>query len=367
MQKRNRIVFVAPNLSSFINSDIQVLKSTFDVEVMIYQWSKKVLTPALILYQFVRFITSYLRTDAIVVSFGGYWALVPVLFGKIFNIPSVVILHGTDCAAMPSIKYGTLRKSLLKKICHIVYNNAYMLLPVSESLISIKNSYSSNTAEEDQGILRFFPNLQTPVKVIYNGLDQTVWKPESQIERIPNKIVTVISENQLMRKGGDLILQVAPEFEDYDFHTIGMNKPVNLGPLPQNVIFNGKLKPEELKFNYLSATFYLQLSMFEGFGLSLCEAMLCGCIPIGSSVNIIPKIVGNFGYIVESRKTEVLKETLHKAFESPVHDLEAARKHIISNFALSQRSDQLIQTIEELIKNHGCNSSIQKIKLSAQD
>ena len=43
---------------------------------------------------------------------------------------------------------------------------------------------------------------------------------------------------------------------------------------------------EKLRNYYSKSQFHFQLSMYEGFGLALCEAMLCRCIPIGSSVNM---------------------------------------------------------------------------------
>jgi hypothetical protein len=76
--------------------------------------------------------------------------------------------------------------------------------------------------------------------------------------------------------------------------------------LNNNVFFLGKLTPENLRHYYLSSQYYLQLSVYEGFGVSLCEAMLCECIPIGSSVNIIPEIIGDSGFILEKESIDEL-------------------------------------------------------------
>ena len=68
----------------------------------------------------------------------------------------------------------------------------------------------------------------------------------------------------------------------------------------------GRLNPKQLREYYSKSRFYLQLSNTEGFGVSLCEAMLCECIPIVSSVNMLPEIVGDTGFILETRDSSML-------------------------------------------------------------
>ena len=71
--------------------------------------------------------------------------------------------------------------------------------------------------------------------------------------------------------------------------------------LPENVKFLGKLTPDELKKYYNKTQFYLQLSNFEGFGVAICEAMLCKCVPIVSDVNFLPEIIGDSGFVLRKR------------------------------------------------------------------
>jgi glycosyltransferase involved in cell wall biosynthesis len=87
--------------------------------------------------------------------------------------------------------------------------------------------------------------------------------------------------------------------------------------------------------------FYLQLSISEGFPNSLCEAMLCECIPIGSNVGGIPQIIGNSGRIIGNRDITLIKhEILHlSGMEEDGRELlgENARKRIIENFSIEKR------------------------------
>ena len=50
-----------------------------------------------------------------------------------------------------------------------------LICPVSESFTKAKNEFHENQSEINQGILSFIPDLNTPFKVIYNGLDIDFW------------------------------------------------------------------------------------------------------------------------------------------------------------------------------------------------
>lgn len=71
--------------------------------------------------------------------------------------------------------------------------------------------------------------------------------------------------------------------------------------MPENVVLMKKINQDELINQFQAHEFYAQLSMFEGFPNALCEAMLCGCIPIGSSVSAIPDIIGETGFILDKK------------------------------------------------------------------
>jgi glycosyltransferase involved in cell wall biosynthesis len=103
-------------------------------------------------------------------------------------------------------------------------------------------------------------------------------------------------------KGGDLILDIASRNKHLRFYIAGCIKEDFEGiDVPKNLNFSGFLTKDELREEYSKSLFHFQLSIFEGVGLSLCEAMLCGCIPIGSSVNEITKIIGQSGFILEKK------------------------------------------------------------------
>jgi glycosyltransferase involved in cell wall biosynthesis len=344
---KNRILFVTPYENGFIENDFIILSKKNIINKNIYDWQIAQNTPIYLLRQFVYLLLNINKNDKIIIEFAGYWSLLPSLFGKILSKPVMVICHGTDCASLPSLKYGSFNKRFLKTFCKLTYKLADIICPVSDSLIKTKNTFHNNEREELQGILAFIPNLKTPFKVIHNGIDIDYWKSENN-DKIPNSFLAVFSKNQFYLKGGDLILEVAKELPNYTFKIAGTEKPKNLNNIPRNVIFLGKLRKERLKEEYKISEFYFQLSTFEGFGLSLCEAMLNGCIPIGSSSNIIPEIIGESGYVLKERKSHKLKIIINKALDSENKKIMAnkGRQSIMERFSLKNRTKKLLQIIE---------------------
>ena len=349
MNNQKTILFVTPILNNFVLNDLGILTSEYKVIQNTYDWYRKYLTPFFLIHQFFFIAINIARINKIIIEFGGYWSLIPSLFGNLFDKKTIIICHGTDCASIPSLKYGSLGKKYINFFCKISYRLADLICPVSESLIKVENNFHINIKERKQGILNFFPSLNTPFKVIYNGLDIEFWK-DNKYKKRKNTFVSVLSEKQYFLKGADLIYELAIKFKNYNFEIIGLEQPNFLDNVPENLTFSGKIKQKNLIKKYYQSEFYLQLSSFEGFGLSLCEAMLCNCIPIGSSVNMIPEIIGNNGYILKERDINKLFEIIKIATNSKNKNImrKKARNSIIERFKLTSRKKILLHTLKNL-------------------
>ena len=106
------------------------------------------------------------------------------------------------------------------------------------------------------------------------------------------------------------------------------------------------MTPEELKVLFNQSQFYLQLSNTEGFGVALCEAMLCECIPLVSDVNFLPTIVGDSGFVLKKRNSDMLVDLINMALNSDIIHLEQkARKRIKDNFSVNKRKKMLLSVL----------------------
>jgi len=71
------------------------------------------------------------------------------------------------------------------------------------------------------------------------------------------------------------------------------------------------------------------LSNFEGFGVAICEAMLCKCVPIVSDVNFLPEIIGDSGFVLRKRDKKMLIVLLEEAMSSKIEELSNLSKERI--------------------------------------
>jgi glycosyltransferase involved in cell wall biosynthesis len=343
---KSRIIYIAPRLNTFTSADINFLSEKYDVLVSTFDWKKKSLLLFFAIRQVFFLLLNIFRVKTIVISFGGYWSFLPSLFGMVFRKNVYIILNGADSAYIPELKYGFLKKgTLLYWMCRKSYEWADILLPVSDSLIKTENTFIP-LQNPKQGILNHFPDLKTPWEVIPNGLNVDMWFRDESIIRDKNSFLAVFSSHQLYLKGADLISEMAERFPDYKFYIIGITESDVMSP-KQNLKLLGRKSPEELREYYNHCQFYFQLSASESFGIALCEAMLCEAIPIGSSVNIIPQIIGNAGFILAQRDAKLLSEIIQKAVNtSDLNSLgKKGRKSILERYPIEKRIERLTSII----------------------
>lgn len=351
-----KIIYTYPKKSSFINTDIELLSKHYKVKTQNLDWGnpKKLLWNWLLQKLFL--LKNIRKTKAIIISFAGYFSLIPVIFGQIFGIKTFLILNGTECVSFPEYHYGSLRKPLLRFFVKYSMKWATKLLPVDKSLIYQEPIFDENIKIKKQGVKAFFPSIKTPFSVIPNGFDTHFWNSNNRISEKQGFITVVATNNKstAIFKGIDLILKMAEIYPNQQFTIIGVSKDAQQEfTITDNVHLYSFVDKETLQKLYKKHLFYMQLSINEGFGCALAEAMLCGCIPIISNAGALPNVGGKNAFIVNHRTVENVTKMFEKVLLLSKEEKEMAskeaRNHIFTNFGIEKREELLLEEINKIV------------------
>jgi glycosyltransferase involved in cell wall biosynthesis len=342
------LLYFFPVVSTFIKKDINLLSRHYRVLTKGLTDNKSRL-PVYLFRQFLFLIAHVFRSDLLICRFAGYHSVLPVVFGILTGRKVLIVLGGTECHKFPSINYGAQLRGLYRHAINFSMRNATILLPVHESLIECNYDYDEVGAPK-QGCKVFCQRLNTPFRTIYNGYDEKVFY-YTGVGRVKNSFITVASNfngAEYYRKGADLIVEVARLLPECHFTIIG-NKKDPIKNLPKNISIIPAVPNEQLKDHFSRAEFYLQLSLAEGFPNALCEAMLCGCIPIGANTFGIPDIIADTGFLLKKKSHMGLKIILDSALKSDKNKLSnKAIDRIRTKYPIQRRETEFSKLIHDL-------------------
>lgn len=315
-------------IPTYAQKDFDLLKEDFQVTSFSFSFLK---IPTL--------IGEIYKSNLVFIWFGGEHAFMTALITRFIKRPIVVVLGGFEVAFEKDVKYGFMRNPLLRFMVKYVLKKADRVIPVGESLI---------TDAKKHMVL----NLKN-IQALPTGYDVKFFKPKGEKENIAMTVALCPDWNRVRLKGIDTFVEAANHLPNIKFLVIGiqdeaMEKLKEI--IPKNVELYGPLFQEELIKYYQKAKVYCQLSMREGLPNTVCEAMLCECIPIGTNVDGIKTAIGDAGYYVDFGNVTDAVNTIKKAIDSSNNLGKKARERIKNNFSDGIRKEKLIKLFLELIK-----------------
>ena len=302
---------------------------------------------------FIYLITNIRRIHLCYCWFSDFHSFLPTLFARLFRKKSILIVGGYDAVSLPEIDYGLFYKNAWRRLLGTVsFKNANQIIAVDSSLIRSINSYVDERGLQ-VGVAHFVKNIENKCHTVPTGYDYNKWKRLAGIkkEKIVLSIGAVYDKRNFQRKGFDLLIEIAKEMPHVRFTIIGLMDEAFEHARQissSNVAVLGYVPNDDLINYYSCSKVFCQLSLTEGLPNTLCEAMLCECVPVGSNVNGIPKAIGTCGFILKKRDKSEAKKLIKQAFEADEKMGKLARTRIIEKFRLELRSNAILNLIDKL-------------------
>ncbi|MCB0770200.1 MAG: glycosyltransferase family 4 protein [Flavobacteriales bacterium] len=338
------IVYVYPKRFHFVAKDIDALSRDQVVLEHGFLSGPVWLVPFDLVRQLLFLLVAKAKGVKVVLAhFAGFHTTLPVLLG----FRTHIIVAGSDACSFPGIRYGSFRKPMMRWAMTYSMRGASTILPVHASLERFSNTFSEFGPKE-QGYAHFIPAMHDRSIAIPYGFDAAFWRPTGA-SREPRSSICVAfgaaNGNAVhFRKGVDLIMEAASHMPDHRFTIVGLVAPASYGSTPQNVHLHGKVPPSELAAMFNSHGNVLQPSVMEGFPNAVCEAMLCGCIPIVADITSMPSIIGSAGGVLRQRDPGALIMEIRKIEDLPSAEIDRQRaeaRNRIAAFTIEERMERI--------------------------
>ena len=208
---------------------------------------------------------------------------------------------GTYCSLLQRIHY----KTDLRLLTRMAIKKAHTVTAVS--------AFTADIVRQDL-------HLENPIPVIYNAVDEDIFKPSVHPNLKTNKIGVFFSGNLTKRKGAQWLVDIANRLQPQVVihytqglrtrHTLPEHANLNpIGPVPFN----------QMPSRYRQMDILVMPTVREGFSLSVLEAMACGLPVVASDCSSLPEQIdeGKGGYLCPVGDVDSFAERLNQLADSP--------------------------------------------------
>lgn len=122
--------------------------------------------------------------------------------------------------------------------------------------------------------------------------------------------------------------------------------------LEDEVLFTGYVPDSDLPLLYNAADLFVLISLYEGFGLPVLEAMACGIPVVASRTGSLPEVVGEAGLLVDPLDIEGISEAMAEVLSHPhlASQLKDRGLKRAANFSWHKTAKQTLDVYREVVQ-----------------
>lgn len=279
------------------------------------------------------------RPAIVVFWFATTPSLLLALIAKLFRRRIVVITGGWDSVYLPEIHWGQLRGPRQRFAFRTFVWLADAVLPFSDSARN-----------------QILATCRAPhVRTVYPAVDTEFFqiRPGQRKRRVVTCCYQY-DESKIIQKGLARLACLARRLPDLEFVVVGNAEGESArqfqAAAPANMSFLPRIPSRSEYRRFLQeSSVYTQLSYHEGFGISLAEAMACGCLPVVFDRYSLPEVVGSAGFVVPFADEEAAAFAILSAAEGSEEQRLAARQRVTERFDTRFRYQSLFDELARLV------------------
>jgi glycosyltransferase involved in cell wall biosynthesis len=223
----------------------------------------------------------------------------------------------------------------------------------------------SNSTKKD--LLELIPSLEPNVSVIHEGVNESfkVVKDYHLIldkYRISTPYIFYVGSAGLNKNVQRLVEAFHRIHENIEHKLIlagdmkwnyqSIRKWVERNGMEERIVFLGFVPDEDLPAIYTGADIFASPSLYEGFGLTVLEAMACGTPVIASKISSMPEVLGGCGLLCDPYDIEDISQCMLKLIRD-----EGLRDHLTkmglqraSKFSWNSTAERTLEIYREMLQ-----------------
>lgn len=203
------------------------------------------------------------------------------------------------------------------------FSYGFIKKTLKSDLIIVPSNFIKNEITEK------FPWIKDKIKVIYHGIDHSIFYP-AQNKQMDRKFIMYVGNIEPRKNLLGLLQAYASLPKDYkeSFPLVIVSRKgwkqekilefIKKRNLFKYIIVKNNVKNDiELAELYRKAYFLIYPSFYEGFGFPPLEAMACGCPVIVSNKGSLPEVCGDNAIYIDPYNVEDITEKIIMAIENP--------------------------------------------------
>jgi len=236
------------------------------------------------------------------------------------GVPTLLTVHDLSFIRDPESAWPSLRAFLNKAVPRSVKRATHVLA-------------DSQATKND--LIELFGTPAEKITVLYSGVEARFApvRDQAEIDRVcakyqlPRPFILSVGTLQPRKNYARLIEAFAAITSGAPHHLVitggkgwlyeSIFEQVQRSGLEGRVHFPGFVDDADLPALYSAADVFALVSLYEGFGLPLLEAMACGTPVIGSNVSSLPEVIGDVGVQIDPRSVDDIARALTQMIEQP--------------------------------------------------